>query len=287
MDDKIYLQDILPLDKLKEDGIVLMVRHSHEQLNELITQNLIEEYQSFQKMPAFKKCKYIISFVAEPGNQAKFIGLFQLFGILEKEHLPKYSESVAPYCSTLNPETDFYMVLKKQKEYCKFENRLIIDWVTPRGWYNTYGDVLNKEIVKILPHNFVDEFPGLMKIKITAPQLQLIVNNRDSHAKWYDALTRLQAVYLILDKKTGNQYIGTTYGENGLWQRWESYAKGDFTGGNTLLENLKSKDSNFSQNFQFSILEVLSKNASQKECIEAESMWKDKLGTRTFGLNKN
>ncbi len=286
--DKIYLQDILPLDSLSKKGGVVLVRHYHENLNEMLQKNLIEEYQSFQrKKPSFRTCKTIVSFLAEPYNQAKLYGVYRNLGIKEDQDLPNYSLPLQKHCCPLNPETDLYMVLEKMNEFAKYENRLIIDWVTPRGWYNTYGKVKDKEVVKILPYHFVDEFPGLMKIRISAKELKTIIYNPQTHAKWYESLTRLQAVYMILDKKTGNQYIGTTFGQNGLWQRWESYAKGNFTGGNKELIALMENDSNFYDNFQYSILEVLPKNASQKDCIDAESLWKEKLGTRTFGLNKN
>jgi hypothetical protein len=100
-------------------------------------------------------------------------------------------------------------------------------------------------------------------------------------------LTRLQAVYLILDKATGYQYIGTTYGLNGLWQRWRNYVLSNGTGGNKELKRLSKKNPEFYKNLQFSILEVLSKTATVKECINIESNWKQKLGSRAFGLNIN
>ena len=288
MADKIYLQDILPLEKLSEEGTVILVRHYHDKLEEMLRLNLIEEYQSYQrKNSAFKDCNLIISFLAEPNNHAKLYGVYKKLEIKSGNELPNYSKIIANYCLPKNPDNDIFMVLEKVKEFEKFENRVVIDWVVPRGWYNTYGKVKDKEVIKILPYNFVDEFPGLMKIRINSKELRTIINNHQAHSKWYESLTRLQAVYMILDKKSGNQYIGTTYGQNGLWQRWESYAKGDFTGGNKELIELKENDSNFHDNFQYSILEVLSKNASQKECIDAECLWKEKLGTRTFGLNKN
>jgi len=126
-----------------------------------------------------------------------------------------------------------------------------------------------------------------MNIKLNYDELKKIIENPESHSEWLDSLTRLQAIYLILNKNTGYQYIGTTYGENGLWQRWETYTKGDHTGGNKEFINLKKDDSEFYKNFQFSILEVLSKTANQKYCTEKESNWKEKLGSRAFGLNKN
>jgi hypothetical protein len=40
-------------------------------------------------------------------------------------------------------------------------------------------------------------------------------------------------------------------------------------------------------NFQFSILEFASSSLSFDEVIPMEARWKDKLLTRTFGLNLN
>ena len=90
-----------------------------------------------------------------------------------------------------------------------------------------------------------------------------------------------------MDKKTGSQYVGTTFGNDGLWQRWETYVRSGFTGGNIELIKLKENDEFFYKSFQFSILEVLSKNANQTECSDAERLWKEKLGSRDFGMNKN
>lgn len=126
-----------------------------------------------------------------------------------------------------------------------------------------------------------------MNVRIKFDELRKIINNPESNSEWQSSLTKLQAVYLILDLNTGQQYIGTTYGANGLWQRWESYVKGDGTGGNFALVELRDKNKYFFNFLQFSILEVLSKTADQDYCTERESVWKKKLGTRAHGLNKN
>jgi hypothetical protein len=283
----IYLQDILPLDELKKEGEVLLIRHHHEHLDKMLQENLVYEYQSFQNKKAFRTAKYIISFTAEPNNYGKFFGAFKCEDLKEKEQLPPFSKELAKYCRIQNREEDFYLELEKVDEFDKFIGRIIIDWTVPRGWYNTYGNVQNKEVIKILPRNFVSDFPGLMNIRISAQELKTIIENKETHTKWYDALTRLQAVYLILDRATGNQYVGTTYGQNGLWQRWQSYVKSNFTGGNLQLKKLKDDSINFYKDFQYSILEVLPTNANQKDCITAENLWKEKLGTRAFGLNSN
>jgi len=224
-DSQIFLQDILPLDELSKEGPVLLVRHYHEKLKEMLECGVIDEYQSFQKMPAFKRAKYLVIFLAEPNNYAKLYGIYKIADIKEKSELPEYSVKLLKFCPAQNVETDFYMNLLHDNRFSKYEGRILIDWIVPRGWYNTFGEVKNKPIIKIIPRNFVDEFPGLMKINISAFDLRIIIENPDAHSKWRDSLTRLQAVYLIMDNQTGDQYVGTTYGKDGLWQRWESYVK--------------------------------------------------------------
>lgn len=285
--DLIYLQDILPLDELSKNGQVLLIRHSPDYLDYLIKRNLVEIYQQFQNKPAFLKAKYIISFIAGERNSGILYGVYEITNILRKENLPIYPKELETYCHPLDPVSDFYMELKRITEFDKYKDRIVIDWIVPRGWYNNYGDVKDKVVIKLLPKNFVQDFPGMDNVRLSFNELKVIIENPESNADWFNALSRLQAVYLILYTKSGLQYIGTTYGENGLWQRWETYVKTHGTGGNIELINLKKQDPEFYHYLQFSILEVLSKTADQKYCSGKESLWKEKLGSRVSGLNKN
>lgn len=283
--EKIYLRDVLPLNELAKRGNIVLVRHKREFLQELIDLNLLERYQSFQNMPSFRNCTIFISFIAEANNQAKLYGIYENIGIQEKENLPTFDNDFLTLKSKpQNQLTDFYMELKPLEEFNKYKHRVIINWGL-RLWYANFKEIKDKEVIKILPRDFVEEFPGIMKISVSAIKLKSIILKRQT--EWFEALTRLQAVYLILDQASGLQYIGTTYGAQGLWQRWENYVKTDFTGDNLKLIELKKNDINFSHNLQFSILETLPKNANQKDCSNAESTWKRKLGSRTFGLNDN
>jgi hypothetical protein len=63
--------------------------------------------------------------------------------------------------------------------------------------------------------------------------------------------------------------------------------KTEGTGNNKQLELLKINRIDFQYDLHFSILEVLTKTADKNYCIGKESMWKNKLGTRAFGLNGN
>lgn len=289
IEDQIYLEDILPLEALNEDktGTVLLIRHSHIKLSEMERLGLIEEYQSFQDKPAFLKCRYIVSFLSGEKNTAVFFGLYRVKDIISGKNLPQYSIALSSYCNPQDITKDFKIELEKEIEYGKYKNRIVIDWVVPRGWYNTFGKVGEKPVIKLLPYKYVADFPGLMNIRLSFNEMKQIIENPDSHEEWYNSLTRLQAVYLILDNASGFQYVGTTYGENGLWQRWSSYVKTEGTGNNKQLEEMKINRLNFQFDLQFSILEVLTKTAEKNYCIEKESMWKNKLGTRAHGLNGN
>jgi hypothetical protein len=41
---------------------------------------------------------------------------------------------------------------------------------------------------------------------------------------WIEILKRTAGVYLLTCRKTKEQYVGSAYGEEGLWQRWMQYA---------------------------------------------------------------
>ena len=40
---------------------------------------------------------------------------------------------------------------------------------------------------------------------------------------WKAALTNIKGVYLITDKSNGKKYVGSAYGDSGIWSRWECY----------------------------------------------------------------
>ncbi|MDY0144107.1 MAG: GIY-YIG nuclease family protein [Bacteroidales bacterium] len=287
MENEILLEEILPLNELQKQGNVLLIRHSHVNSKEMIKNNIIEEYQSFQSKRAFRDFKYIVSFVASERNSALFYGIYEFIERCEGEKVPEYSEILSVLHQKEKKENEFYIKLKRIELYDKYRDRIVIDWNVQRGWYNRFGYVESKHVVKLYPKNFVQEFPGLMNIELCFDDLKKIIENPESHHIWFESLSKLQAIYLILDKSKGRQYIGTTYGENGLWQRWESYVKGDHTGGNKELEELKKENTDFYNFFQFTILEVLSKTATKQYCTDKESSWKRRLGTRAFGLNRN
>jgi hypothetical protein len=85
---------------------------------------------------------------------------------------------------------------------------------------------------------------------------------------------------LLACLSTGKQYVGSAYGAGGFWTRWENYFRTGH-GGNEGMKPVPES------NFQVSILEFASSSLTFDEVIRMEARWKDKLLTRTFGLNLN
>ena len=93
--------------------------------------------------------------------------------------------------------------------------------------------------------------------------------------------------YLISDINTGKLYVGSAYGENGIWGRWSDYVKSNGHGNNKTLKELIENENEYAKNFTFSILMLLPKTITPNEAIKKEMLYKNKLGTNSFGLNNN
>ncbi len=130
------------------------------------------------------------------------------------------------------------------------------------------------------------DFPGYYNFTLSYDQLTTMVNNPDSNREWQRMLSSVCGVYVLLDQRTGKQYVGSAYGAGGIWARWKSYVKSP-AGGNVLLKQLLVKSPSRYKLFQFSVLRVLEPSATKDEVIDQEVLTKKKLGSRAFGLNSN
>jgi len=130
------------------------------------------------------------------------------------------------------------------------------------------------------------DFPGFYNIALSFSRLKAMVDNPDSNREWQRRLSSVSGVYVLLDQRSGKQYVGSAYGAGGIWARWKSYAKSP-SGGNALLKELLGNSPARYKQFQFSILRVLEPSAQRDEVINQEVLTKRKLGSRAFGLNSN
>ena len=171
--------------------------------------------------------------------------------------------------------------------------RLVISWKKDaRAKGRIPNTVLpNMAVAEILPETYAGiDFPGYENIDLPFSTLEQLW--RDKKPDWYTALANCQGVYLITDTKTGLRYVGSAYGDEGIWSRWEGYFRTGGHGNNVLLKELFGQIEEPTEyardNMQMCLLEHISSRANEQYVILRESFWKDALCTRgKFGLNAN
>ncbi len=137
-------------------------------------------------------------------------------------------------------------------EYEKYFGRLIIKYKNKsQTMIRNANSVLNDcEVIQILPSTFDNDiFPGYDKVNVTWDELSRII----SKESWKTALQNQKGVYLITDSSNGKMYVGSAYGENMIFSRWQSYLK---TGHGGNVGFIELEFDYIKQNFKYSILDI-------------------------------
>jgi hypothetical protein len=171
--------------------------------------------------------------------------------------------------------------------------RLVIHWVKDaRAKGRKPNSMLSDmHVAEILPETYIGEdFPGYANINHSYAALEKLWH--DAKPDWQTALIHCQGVYLITDTKSGLRYVGSAYGEEGVWSRWGNYFSSGGHAGNKLLKkhlSVKGRGADYARKyFQLSLIEQASSRDSEQYVIQRESYWKEVLLTRgEFGLNDN
>lgn len=132
-----------------------------------------------------------------------------------------------------------------------------------------------------------EEFPGYDNVRINFSSLELLVQNQKTD--WRVALENVKGIYLIVDKFNGKKYVGSAYGDSGIWSRWCTYINTGHGYNDELVMLIEKNGIDYARKyFQFAILELRSMKTDDDTIINRESFWKEVLLTRgIFGYNKN
>jgi hypothetical protein len=144
------------------------------------------------------------------------------------------------------------------------------------------------EVVEILREPYTGRpFPGYEDIELSFEEIETLVRN--SRPDWKAALESVKGIYLITDALTGKRYVGSPYGEGGIWSRWSAYVETGHGGNVDLRPLATTPDLNYCRsNFRFALLEHRPFRAADEQIIQRENSWKRLLLTRgDQGLNRN
>jgi hypothetical protein len=186
---------------------------------------------------------------------------------------------------------DDHYILEEVEDYKKFIGRLLLSFHRYQGMrgraYYLEKYFENFEVIELLPAPYSGEsFPGYENICHDFHVLEPIF--RSERSDWKAALSSVKGVYLISDKHNGKQYIGSAYGNSGIWSRWSCYMGTGHGWNDELTKLINEMQLKYArENFRFSILEVMTMSTVDDDVIERESHWKHSLLTREHGYNKN
>jgi hypothetical protein len=222
-------------------------------------------YQNSQSRDIFNGVDYIVSFIGEEGIQSRFIGVYKVVS----------SKKLQADC--------FEYVMEEVKGFEDLRERVIIKWKNAISWHQWISNEM--EVIQIHPGLHYKQFKDYSDFILDFAELKEIIINQ--YSDWKRMLSVTKGIYLISDTKTGKLYVGSAYGDEGIWGRWSKYVLTNGHGDNKTLKELVSCDPNHASNFQFSILMLLPRTITPDEAIKKERLFKNKLGTNAFGLNNN
>jgi len=130
-------------------------------------------------------------------------------------------------------------------------------------------------------------FPGYEDINHSFNSMEAIFKQQKHD--WKSALSNVKGVYLISDVSNGKRYVGSAYGETGVWSRWSCYIGTGHGHNDEFGKIIDVQGIEYARKyFIFSLLEYRSMKTDDHIIIKRESFWKEVLLTRgAYGYNKN
>ena len=244
--------------------------------------NAYQQTQSPKAEKAMTRAKYVASFIGNAPGKALFIGLYKKGKSkpLTREQfwkVPAYIELKKFGMLGMSGERamTLWFDLAPLDFRSDWKGKLIVTWPgIERSWCRWAANN-QLRICSIVEDSILDrEMPHWTQITVSWTELGVLPK------KWRDALRQWRGIYFILDVSDGKGYVGAAYGDENLLGRWQNYAKSGH-GGNKRLRERKA------ENLRFSILQRVSPDMESGEVQSLEASWKDRLHTRTFGLNDN
>lgn len=253
---------------------VLLLRHRVEGLDVLdvwrADRPRVEAYQSRQLAGAFDGHGFVACLLPRPTGNEIFGGLYTV-GTSKPVEVGSADALTGEPVREGRPEVIYDLQVVPQ--FAGYEDRLVIEWF-PRGKHPGWkqrADRNQKRVVEIAAQQ-EQPFPGWLAFASPVDDLPLLPST------WREVLRSTSGVYLLTDR-TGRHYVGSAKGGNGFLGRWDAY-RDSRTGGNIGLAEATGP-------YTVTVLQTFDP-ATPDQTVEAiESLWKQKLGARQVGYNRN
>lgn len=260
---------------------VRLVRHRHKRRYQISVyrdaircEPRFEQYQAGQSnrrvIEQMCSAEVLASFVADPAGQTVFVGLWRVKGF-ESGHLPD------PYRIPPPPPKDGSVIidLERMAALNEYSGRIIVDWGGGERAWVQYAHRRDKQIVELRRHAEEQHFPGFARFACGLHELDALPT------AWLEPLRASRGIYLLIHRPSGAQYVGSAAGADGFLGRWRGYTDGH--GGNAAMRDLAHR----ADEYDVRILETVGSSATLEDVYDLESLWKEKLGSRAQGLNRN
>jgi hypothetical protein len=271
----ISFNDLLASARLDPSRVVLM-RHRVQgmQIHDVwrADKSRVEGYQSRQLARCFghgkARATHLASFVASRSGRTVFVGMYGVGGFE-----PVAGGSLDPLTGELSDGIGVVWELTRDESWEGYEDRLVIDWGKGFLSWKQWAHRSTPKLVVEIADQHEMPFPGWRSFQCDADELAILPSG------WRGALAANRGIYLLLDLDDhGKPYIGSAKGSENLLGRLLGYADGGTNGNRGLTKGHR---------YRVSILEVVGTGDSESTIEKIENQWKDKLGTRLYGLNKN
>lgn len=268
--------DLLALEAI-EGSEVRLVRHQDGRLGRgrmyeawRNDRAAFESYQSVQSKDRFPIGGLLAEFVVTEAQKTVFVGIYRVDAV---GRCPSGSTDAL---LSHDVSGHFRYDLTLMDHLADYIDRVVIDWgAGTRSWVQRAANQ-PKPVIEIA-EQYEPRFPGFREFVRPINDVPTLPNG------WQQVLRSVKGVYLLVDRDSGRQYVGSAKGADSLFGRWVQYAT-DGHGGNI---GLKRSASGGPRRYQVSVLEVVDENTPDATIEQIESYWKNKLLSRTFGLNIN
>jgi hypothetical protein len=281
----LYFSDVLKkvgLDPTK----VLLIRHAmtHKGFRACHAVHMDYEYTRHQTTDFSRGYDYWVTFVSDKGTLCKLQACYKV-GDYVPDNRDVIPENLPAVEAKEFQGKKAYFDLQPMDLLKDYEGRLMIDWGNSARMWHQKGT--NEKPIVAIQADEKKVFTGFENLILSYDELKEIIENEPVYEAWYAAMSSVNAIYLITDRATGTQYVGSAYNQNGLLGRWKVYIETGGHGGNKKMMAVMQETPARCHDLQFSVLQILPKNMTPDEIINVETLWKDKFLTKKFGWNDN